>query len=65
MPSEPGTGGPSGVVHQHSTGGRGAFACFVFESELRWYDNGHVITDPAVFVERARFLADHLALMPA
>jgi hypothetical protein len=41
------------------------FAAASEPKQLKWYDSGHVILDPAVFADRARFLADHLALEPA
>jgi hypothetical protein len=41
------------------------FAAGSEPKELRWYDAGHVILDPAAFADRARFLAEHLGLKPA
>ncbi|MGI5125403.1 prolyl oligopeptidase family serine peptidase [Pseudonocardia sp. CA-107938] len=38
------------------------FAAASEPKELRWYDCGHVLTDPAAFVDRARFLGEHLDL---
>lgn len=38
------------------------FAAASEPKELRWYDSGHVILDPAVFADRARFLGEHLGL---
>jgi hypothetical protein len=38
------------------------FAAASEPKQLRWYDSGHVILDPAVFADRARFLEEHLGL---
>ena len=32
--------------------------------QLRWYDTGHAVFDIQVIADRARFLADQLALRP-
>ncbi len=38
------------------------FAAAGEPKELRWYDTGHEANDPAVYADRARFLAEHLDL---
>ncbi|GAA0602467.1 prolyl oligopeptidase family serine peptidase [Kribbella sandramycini] len=38
------------------------FAAASSPKEFRWYDTGHVINDVAAYTDRARFLAEHLAL---